>query len=153
MPLHWGFEVYMIINLEKPKSAEYAKEWVEYKPGVKFLIADLGRPAFGRSLELNNIQIEQEMMGVKEITDDSSLTAQSAFLRSVAFLILDWTGLDTTENMPFKYSKENAVLLCTQSQESLAIVNFVMTHAKRLKEGVQAEREEEVGKSLDIMRD
>ncbi|WP_269915503.1 hypothetical protein [Acinetobacter sp. HY1485] len=143
----------MIVNIEKPKSAEYAKEWVEYKPGVKFLIAELRRPAFGRSLELNNIQVEQEIMGVKEITDDSSLVAQKAFLRSVSFLILDWTGLDMADNTPFKYSKENAVLLCTQSQESLVIVNFVMMHAKRLKEGVQAEREEEVGKSLDITSD
>lgn len=143
----------MIINIEEQKPTEFAKQWFEYKTGVKFLIAELGRPAFGRSLELNNIQIEQEMAGAKEITDDSALASQGAFMRSVGFLILDWTGLETAEGVPFKYSKENAVLLCTQSQEALAIVNFVMTHAKELKEGKQLEREGEVGKSLNTMSD
>lgn len=137
----------MKIQINKPKPNEFQTEWFEYAEGVKFLVASSDRPSFGRSLELGNIQIERELQGLRDITDETSVEAKTAFLKSVSFLILDWSGLENADGTPFKYSQENAVLLCTCSDEAIKVVDFVLEKSKGLKEAKEAERKTEVGKS------
>lgn len=137
----------MKIEIQKQEVAEYSQEWFDFKEGVKLRIADTRKPAFNRALELNNIQAEQELQGVKQVTDDSAVKSSLAFNRSVSHLITGWSGIETKDN-PFEYSPENAELLCTSTKNSNEIVLFAITKASELQRKAMQTVEDEVGKSL-----
>lgn len=137
----------MLIKIEQPPKAEFSQVWVDYKDGVRLLIASSNKPSFNRALELNNMLAEQELQGVKLVTDDTAEGAKLAFNRAISHLLLGWTGIDAEPNKPFEYSAKNAEILCTQTQESLAISTFVINQAFDLEKDRTATLAEEVGKS------
>ncbi|MFW2077379.1 hypothetical protein ACG94X_06550 [Acinetobacter sp. ULE_I010] len=140
----------MKIEIQQQEVAEFSQEWFDFKDGVKLRIADTRKPAFNRALELNNIQAEQELQGMKQVTDDSAVKSSLAFNRSVSHLITGWNGIETKDN-PFEYSPKNAELLCTSTKYSNEIVVFAITKASELKRIAMKAVEDEVGKSLSTM--
>ncbi|MFT4020076.1 MAG: hypothetical protein QM666_01000 [Acinetobacter sp.] len=136
----------MDIEIQEQQTAEYSQRWFDFKDGAKILIASANKPAFKRSLELNNLQSEQEMAGFKPITDESASKAQFAFHRSAAHLILGWSGLNV-KGKPFEYTHQNAELLCTSSSTTHELVLFVLEKAKTLETERETAIEDEVGKS------
>lgn len=137
----------MLIKIKEQQKAEFTQEWFDYKDGVRFLITSANRPSFNRLLELNNIQAEQEMRGIKRVDDETAEFAGLAFNRASSRLIAGWTGIDAKENEPLEYSAENAELLCTSTEQAHDIVSFVTSKAFELNKKRYATIAEEVGKS------
>ena len=137
----------MQIEIQEQEVAEYSQKWFDFKDGVKLRIADTRKPAFNRALELNNIQAEQELQGMKQVTDDSAVKSGLAFNRSVSHLITGWSGIETKAKQPFDYSAKNAELLCTSTKDSNEIVIFTITKASELQREAMQTVEDEVGKS------
>lgn len=136
----------MLIEIEEAK-IEFKSEWFDFKDGVKLLIASADKPSFNRALELNGIQAEQELNGYKEITDESAIKAKLGFNRSVAHLLLGWSGLIGKDKKPIEYSHQTSELICTSSKQSFDIIVFVLAKAKELRDQKNVVIEEEVGKS------
>lgn len=141
----------MLIKIEQPPKAEFLQVWFDYKDGVRLLIASSNKPSFNRALELNNMQAEQELQGMKLVTDDTAEGAKLAFNRAISHLLLGWTGIDSEPNKPFEYNAKNAEILCTQTQESLGIATFVINKAFDLEKERQVSLAEEVGKSSSTL--
>lgn len=137
----------MLIKVEEQPKAEFSQAWFDYKDGVRILVASANKPSFNRALELNNMLAEQELQGVKTITDSTAESSKLAFNRAISLLILGWVGLDIEVNKPFEYSAKNAEILCTQTQESLELASFVIGKAFELEKERQVILAEEVGKS------
>ncbi|WOE32748.1 MULTISPECIES: hypothetical protein [unclassified Acinetobacter] len=136
----------MKIEIKKREVAEYAQRWFDFEDGAKLLIADKGRPAFNRALELNGMQAERELRGFQPITDESALASNLAFNRAVAYLILDWEGIEK-DGQPFEYNHQNAELLCTSTEQSLDLINFCLSKAYLLHDEKNKTVADEVGKS------
>lgn len=142
----------MEIEIEPKEVAEYTQRWFEFKDGAKLLIADADKPSFNRALELNNIQIDRELYGIKSITDESALESRLAFNRAVSHLILGWSGFeDKKTKQPIEYSQQNAELLCTSTKASLELVLFCLNKSKELRVEKNKTADEEVGKSLSTI--
>lgn len=137
----------MLIEIEEQKSIEYVQEWFDFKDGVKLLIASIDKPSFQRSLELNGIQAEQELAGIKTVTDEGAVKAKLGFNRAVSHLLLGWVGLVGRDKKPIEYSTQNAELICTSSKQSLEIIVFIMEKAKVIHDSKTEEIVDEVGKS------
>lgn len=136
----------MLIEIEEEK-IEFKSEWFDFKDGVKLLIASIDKPSFQRSLELNGIQAEQELAGIKAVTDEGAVKAKLGFNRAVSHLLLGWVGLVGKDKKPIEYSAQNAELICTSSKQSLEIIVFIMEKAKVIHDFQKEEIVEEVGKS------
>ncbi|WP_314341094.1 hypothetical protein [Acinetobacter guillouiae] len=137
----------MLIEIEEQKSIEYVQEWFDFKDGVKLLIASIDKPSFQRSLELNGIQAEQELTGIKAVTDEGAVKAKLGFNRAVSHLLLGWVGLISKDKKPIEYSPLNAELICTSSKQSLEIIVFIMDKAQEIRNSKADEIVNEVGKS------
>ena len=141
----------MLIKVEEHPKAVFSQAWFDYKDGVRILVASSNKPSFNRLLELNNIQAEQEMRGIKQVDDESAELTSLAFNRAVSRLILGWTGIDAEENKPFEYSIKNAELLCTSTPIAHEVVSFVVDQAFKLSKDREAILAEEVGKSSSTL--
>lgn len=139
----------MKIEIKPKEVAEYSQKWFDFKDGAKLLIADRGKPSFNRALELNGMQAERELLGLKRITDESAIESKLAFNRAVAYLILDWEGIEDKEGQPFECNHQNAELLCTNADTSLELVAFCLEKAYQLYEEKNQVVTNEVGKSLN----
>ena len=141
----------MKITLKEQPKGEYKQAWFTYKNGVKLLIADANKPSFQRALELDGRQSEQELAGIKQITDESALKSRTSFPRAVSHLILGWQGLELVDEKSnaLEYSEKNAELLCTAAEESIELVVFVLQKADELLKWRIEEREEILGKSFN----
>ena len=137
----------MKFEIKPQEVAEYNQNWFDFKDGAKFLIADADKPSFNRALELNGMQADRELLGLREITDESALASQLAFNRAVSHLITGWQGVEDSEGKQLEYSPKNAELLCSSSNESLALVVFCLNKAKQLQTDKHKTVEDEVGKS------
>lgn len=138
----------MLIEIKEQPKAEYSQKWFEYKDDVKLLIASSGKPSFNRSLELNNLQAEQELRGYREVTDETAQQSGLGFNRAVAHLLLGWTGIEVEQGKPLEYTQKNAELICTSSTESNPIVSFIVAKAFELEKERASEVEDAVGKPL-----
>lgn len=138
----------MLIEIKEQPKAEYGQKWFDYKEGVKLLIASSGKPSFNRTLELNNLQAEQELRGYREVTDETAQQSSLGFNRAVSHLLLGWVGIDAEKGKPLEYTQKNAELLCTSTIESNAIVSFIVAKAFELEKERASEVEDAVGKPL-----
>ncbi len=138
----------MLIEIKEQPKAEYSQKWFEYKDDVKLLIASSGKPSFNRSLELNNLQAEQELRGYREVTDETAQQSGLGFNRAVSHLLLGWTGIEVEQGKPLEYTQKNAELICTSSTESNPIVSFIVAKAFQLEKERASEVEDAVGKPL-----
>lgn len=137
----------MKIEIKEQPKADFSQSWYDFKPGVKLLIASANKPSFRRALELNNMQAEQELNGIKSITDESAMKSQSDFARAASHLLLGWTGLENSDGTPFEYNQKNAELLCSASEQALEIIVFVLDKSNLLKVEREKEKADLVGKS------
>lgn len=138
----------MLIEIKEQPKAEYSQKWFDYKDDVKLLIASSGKPSFNRTLELNNLQAEQELRGYREVTDETAQQSGLGFNRAVAHLLLGWTGIEVEKDKPLEYTQKNAELICTSSTESNPIVSFIVAKAFQLEKERASEVEDAVGKPL-----
>lgn len=138
----------MLIEIKEQPKAEYSQKWFDYKDGVKLLIASSGKPSFNRTLELNNLQAEQELRGYREVTDETAQQSGLGFNRAVSHLLLGWTGIEVEKDKPLEYTQKNAELICTSSTESNPIVSFIVAKAFQLEKERASEVEDAVGKPL-----
>lgn len=138
----------MLIEIKEQPKAEFSQKWFEYKDDVKLLIASSGKPSFNRSLELNNLQAEQELRGYREVTDETAQQSGLGFNRAVSHLLLGWTGIEVEQGKPLEYTQKNAELICTSSTESNPIVSFIVAKAFQLEKERANEVEDAVGKPL-----
>ena len=138
----------MLIEIKEQPKAEYSQKWFDYKDDVKLLIASSGKPSFNRTLELNNLQAEQELRGYREVTDETSQQSGLGFNRAVSHLLLGWTGIEVEKDKPLEYTQKNAELICTSSTESNPIVSFIVAKAFQLEKERASEVEDAVGKPL-----
>lgn len=136
------------IQIQPEKKVEVISEWREYKNGAKFLVASVDRPAFQRAMELKNITIERQLVGVESISDNTPSNVVLFNKAAGRHLLLDWTGIDDGKGMPIPYSAETAEQLCTSSSESLELVNWIITQAQAIEKAHIAEKDDLVGKSL-----
>ncbi|WP_119025876.1 hypothetical protein [Acinetobacter soli] len=138
----------MLIEIKEQPKAEFGQKWFEYKDDVKLLIASSGKPSFNRTLELNNLQAEQELRGYREVTDETAQQSGLGFNRAVSHLLLGWTGIEVEQGKPLEYTQKNAELICTSSTESNPIVSFIVAKAFELEKERAIEVEDAVGKPL-----
>ena len=138
----------MLIEIKEQPKAEYSQKWFDYKDDVKLLIASSGKPSFNRTLELNNLQAEQELRGYREVTDETAQQSGLGFNRAVSHLLLGWTGIEVEQGKPLEYTQKNAELICTSSTESNPIVSFIVAKAFQLEKERASEVEDAVGKPL-----
>ena len=138
----------MLIEIKEQPKAGFGQKWFEYKDDVKLLIASSGKPSFNRSLELNNLQAEQELRGYREVTDETAQQSGLGFNRAVSHLLLGWTGIEVEQGKPLEYTQKNAELICTSSTESNPIVSFIVAKAFELEKERASEVEDAVGKPL-----
>ena len=138
----------MLIEIKEQPKAEYSQKWFDYKDDVKLLIASSGKPSFNRTLELNNLQAEQELRGYREVTDETAQQSGLGFNRAVSHLLLGWTGIELEQGKPLEYTQKNAELICTSSTESNPIVSFIVAKAFQLEKERASEVEDAVGKPL-----
>ncbi|MCU4413258.1 hypothetical protein LSO58_07130 [Acinetobacter ursingii] len=138
----------MLIEIKEQPKAEYSQKWFDYKDDVKLLIASSGKPSFNRTLELNNLQAEQELRGYREVTDETAQQSGLGFNRAVSHLLLGWTGIEVEKDKPLEYTQKNAELICTSSTESNPIVSFIVAKAFQLEKERASEVEDAVGKPL-----
>ncbi|MGR2670805.1 hypothetical protein ACUXVT_05955 [Acinetobacter soli] len=138
----------MLIEIKEQPKAEYGQKWFDYKEEVKLLIASSGKPSFNRTLELNNLQAEQELRGYREVTDETAQQSGLGFNRAVSHLLLGWTGIEVEQGKPLEYNQKNAELICTSSTESNALVSFIFSKALELNKERDAEVKDAVGKPL-----
>lgn len=92
----------MLIEIKEQPKAEYSQKWFDYKDDVKLLIASSGKPSFNRTLELNNLQAEQELRGYREVTDETAQQSGLGFNRAVSHLLLGWTGIEVEKDKPLE---------------------------------------------------
>lgn len=139
----------MLIEIKEQAKAEFSQQWFDYKEDIKLLIASSGKPSFNRTLELNNIQAEQELRGYREVTDETAEQSTLGFNRAVAHLLVGWQNIESEPNKPLEYSQKNAELLCTSSSESNNLVSFIIGKAFQLEKDRKKEVEDVVGKPLN----
>ncbi|WP_151833141.1 hypothetical protein [Acinetobacter ursingii] len=138
----------MLIEIKEQPKAEFGQKWFDYKDGVKLLIASSGKPSFNRTLELNNLQAEQELRGYREVTDETAQQSSLGFNRAASHLLLGWTGIEVEVGKPLEFTQKNAELICTSSTESNPIVSFIVAKAFQLEKERASEVEDAVGKPL-----
>ncbi len=123
----------MKIKIEEQEQTKIPSKLIEYKDGAKFLIAGIDKPSFKHCMELRGTRIEQEIQGVRDITDESSREIAQSFSKAVSHLVLNWQGLEDEEGNIFEYSKQNAELLCTSTNESSSLLCGSLQKLKRFK--------------------
>ncbi|SPL69147.1 hypothetical protein [Acinetobacter stercoris] len=137
----------MKIKIEESEQAKIPSQLIKYKDGAKFLIAGIDKPSFRHCMELRGTRIEQEIQGVRDITDETSLNVAQSFGKAVSHLILNWEGIENEKGEIFEYSKQNAELLCTSTKESIELIVWVLTEAQKIQDEANQEKAEILGKS------
>lgn len=139
----------MKITINKKEETKVPSKLVEYKDGVKLLIAGIDKPSYRHLMELRGTQINQEIGGWRQVTDESAEEFALLYNKAVSNLILNWQGIYNNESGEiFEYSKENAELLCTSTEESLPLIVWVLGEAKKIQDEADKLKAETLGKSL-----
>ncbi|MFW1765918.1 hypothetical protein ACG9X2_10710 [Acinetobacter bereziniae] len=137
----------MKIKIEEQEQTKIPSKLIDYKDGAKFMIAGIDKPSFKHCMELRGTRIEQEIQGVRDITDESSREIAQSFSKAVSHLVLNWQGLEDEEGNIFEYSKQNAELLCTSTNESIELIVWILAEAQKIQVEANEEKAETLGKS------
>lgn len=137
----------MQIEIKEHEQTKIPSKLVPYKDGASFLIAGINKPSFKHCMELRGTRIEQEIQGVRNITDESSHEVAQSFSKAVSHLILDWEGIKDKDGI-FKYSRQNAELLCTSTNESIELIVWILAEAQKIQDEADTEKAEILGKLL-----
>lgn len=140
----------MKIKINPKEETKVPSKLVEYKEGVKFLIAGINKPSFQHLLELRGTQVNQEIGGWRPVTDESATEFALSHNKAASHLILNWQGIYNEETGEiFEYSKENAELLCTSSEESIPLTAWILDEARKIQTEADNLKIDTLGKSLD----
>lgn len=137
----------MKIKIEEQEQVKIPTKLCGYKDGAKFLIAGIDKPSFKHMMELRGTRIEQEIKGIRDITDESSKEIAQSFSKAVSHLILNWEGLENEKGEIFEYSKQKAELICTSTKESFELILWVLDEAQKIQDEANKEKSEILGKS------